>query len=199
MLSATHLRKDKEMIVGNRWYCDCITDPNRDCVDVVEAADYDLLVTEHERTEAELSDYFREQSRIAQLEAALRKLCNEVAGLRPFEYEVRIAISNTNWECLMLRLREADAALTPATPPAQAASPFDSDDVPRGTSETKDECAARVLSDPKFAKEYVETPAEPETLGWCVSSKMGHMCRHEKNVDCRDWLPPSQMKTEGVK
>lgn len=43
---------------------------------------------------------------------ALRKLAAEVSGLRVFEPEVRLAISNTNWSVLMLRLDEADALLT---------------------------------------------------------------------------------------
>lgn len=54
------------------------------------------------------------ENRIAQLEAALGKLTNEVGGsLRGFEPEVREAIGNTNWECVMLRVREAAALLLP--------------------------------------------------------------------------------------
>lgn len=42
---------------------------------------------------------------------ALRKLAAEVGGLRPFESELRAELGNTNWNVLMLRLREADEAL----------------------------------------------------------------------------------------
>lgn len=45
---------------------------------------------------------------------ALAKLANEASGLRAFEHEVRQAISNTNWECLQLRVDEARKALEDA-------------------------------------------------------------------------------------
>ena len=45
------------------------------------------------------------------LRAACERLANEVSGLRAFEHEVRDAISNTNWEVLALREREAREAL----------------------------------------------------------------------------------------
>lgn len=66
--------------------------------------------------------------RIAQLEAALLRLRNEVHGsLYMDEPEIRYIIGNTNFQCIELRLREADALLTsqsetagypPATPPS---------------------------------------------------------------------------------
>lgn len=45
---------------------------------------------------------------------ALRFLTNEVGGLRGFEDGLREVIGNTNWECLMLRLNQADAAMAKA-------------------------------------------------------------------------------------
>lgn len=45
---------------------------------------------------------------------ALRKLANEVGGLRAFESELRAELGNTNWAVLMLRLSEADAAIAKA-------------------------------------------------------------------------------------
>jgi uncharacterized coiled-coil DUF342 family protein len=59
---------------------------------------------------AELTRLKAERDALAE---ALKKLANEASALRPFEYEVRQAISNTNWECLQLRVTEARAALEP--------------------------------------------------------------------------------------
>lgn len=50
--------------------------------------------------------------RIEKLESALRKLKSEAGALGAFEPGVRSEIGHTNWECLMLRVREADALLT---------------------------------------------------------------------------------------
>lgn len=45
---------------------------------------------------------------------ALGKLCFEVAGLNAFEFEVRHAIGNTNFSCIMARLEKAKTALSSA-------------------------------------------------------------------------------------
>lgn len=45
------------------------------------------------------------------LEACLRKLVNEVAGLGMFGPEIKALIGNTNWEVLALRVQEAHAVL----------------------------------------------------------------------------------------
>ena len=47
----------------------------------------------------------------------LRKLRNEVHGLGAFEFDVRQAIGNTNWQCLVERVVEADAALAKVDAP----------------------------------------------------------------------------------
>jgi hypothetical protein len=47
----------------------------------------------------------------AEISTALRKLANEVGGLRAFEPQVRAAIGNTNWEVLMHHQAEALAVL----------------------------------------------------------------------------------------
>ena len=52
-----------------------------------------------------------QDARIQALEAALRKLRNEVGGLSAFEHDVRTVIGNTNWSVLSQRVAEADDAL----------------------------------------------------------------------------------------
>jgi hypothetical protein len=56
---------------------------------------------------------------------AVRRLANEVGGLRAFEHEIRAAIGHSNWACLMLRLAEADAALTAQSPAGVPPEPLD--------------------------------------------------------------------------
>ena len=86
--------------------------------DVVLASDYDALAAEFAAVEkqgtAAHEACVKYDARVQALEAALRKLKNEAASLRAYEDAIRYEIGNTNWECLMLRVREADALLTPA-------------------------------------------------------------------------------------
>jgi hypothetical protein len=52
-----------------------------------------------------------EYGHLERLEAALRKLSNEVGGLSIGKPEIIQAISLTNWNCLMTRLHEAQDVL----------------------------------------------------------------------------------------
>jgi hypothetical protein len=50
--------------------------------------------------------------RIAELEAALKSLCNEVHSLEVFEHDIRCGIGNTNFACIQNALVNARAALS---------------------------------------------------------------------------------------
>jgi hypothetical protein len=90
--------------------------PNQD-TEYVLASDYDRMLALGETYERDCKRLLvvgtRQKAYIAQLEAALRRLRNEAQALHAFEHEVRAAIGNTNWECLMLRVREADSFVYP--------------------------------------------------------------------------------------
>lgn len=53
----------------------------------------------------------RDQALLPRLVEALKYLSNEAGGLLVFDYELRQVISNTNYNCLKLRVDEARAAL----------------------------------------------------------------------------------------
>lgn len=90
---------------------------NGEVVDLLSARDADADVIE-----ARGAEIIRLTAQLAEAREALRKLANEVGGLRAFEHEVRQAVSNTNWNVLMLRLQEAGAALTPPAQPGAETS-----------------------------------------------------------------------------
>ena len=47
--------------------------------------------------------------------AALRNLAAQVGGLRAFEWEIREAAGNTNWQCVIDAVAQADTAIAKAT------------------------------------------------------------------------------------
>ncbi len=51
-----------------------------------------------------------------EVRAAMKRLVNEVRALSPFEDEVRAAISNTNWACLLDAVFRAESALASLSP-----------------------------------------------------------------------------------
>jgi hypothetical protein len=48
---------------------------------------------------------------LVEAEQALTKLRNESGGLSIAEQEIRQSVGNTNWNCLALRIKEADETL----------------------------------------------------------------------------------------
>jgi hypothetical protein len=63
---------------------------------------------------SELVEYTRtdiSQARIAELEAALKSLCNEVHSLEVFESDIRYGIGNTNFSCIQSALVNARKTL----------------------------------------------------------------------------------------
>lgn len=73
-----------------------------------------LLWPTDQRSEAETEANARLIAAAPDLLDALHKLAAEVVGLRAFESELRAELGNTNWNVLMLRLSEADAAIAKA-------------------------------------------------------------------------------------
>lgn len=69
----------------------------------LEAAD---KIHWRERSDMSSKNYVLDK-RVRELEAGLRNLSNEVHSLGAFEEEVRLAIGNTNFACLMQRKDEA--------------------------------------------------------------------------------------------
>jgi hypothetical protein len=67
-------------------------------------ADYDAKCTEYTRTDIS-------QTRVTELEAALKSLCNEVHSLEVFESDIRYGIGNTNFSCIQSALVNARKTL----------------------------------------------------------------------------------------
>ena len=72
---------------------------------------------DHEEVQKHITDmenaYVKAQTRITQLEDALRSLLNEVAGMTGgfFDADLRDVLGNTHFDCLVLRKDEARALL----------------------------------------------------------------------------------------